>query len=481
MSIILIETIICGALSTLNEIKVGFLTLLAIASLALVSIKLTQNSSGFGSFNEYKTVMDDASGIQPKTTIKVAGINAGRIKAIKLQGNKALVIFEIKDEIPVTTSAKMTVKSVGFLGDKFLDFFPGDPNGERLPAGSTVESSGSAGLEDLASNAGEIMNEVRGIVKSIKESLEDEDRKNILKQIVQNIKKVTEDAKKITASIKDVTYGDNSSLKRIIKNIEQTSEQLAFETDSTEQGSFMNKLQRVDPILKSANKAMDDLKVMIADVKAGKGTIGRLMRDEEVVDQVSETLSSVNRLVNRINNLEADIALFTGLNSDNGNHTQFDVDIFPAPERFFRLGFAQNDFGPDDATETEVTNTLGSTTTFQTTRVVEKNKLKFNLQIGRVIQRFGIRAGLIESTGGLGLDYHFPDYGSRLTMEVFDYQEDIGPNVRLTMEVRMWNVFYMRLSGEDLVSKNNAQTATLSAGLRFTDEDLSSFIGLLAN
>lgn len=461
----------------LNEIKVGLLTILAVVSLGIVSLKLTQNQSGFGSHVEYRAYVDDASGIFPRTAIKVAGINSGRIKNIQLHEGKALIVFEIVEEVKLLKDANLKIKSVGFLGDKYIDLFPGSVGTERLPAGSIVDAKTGGGLEDLAKDASSIMSEVKEIVTTLKNSVVDENKENVIKKIVDNIRAFSEDAKKITASLKKATEGEDSSLSRILSNIEKTSDQLAFETDRLENGSFANKLQKVGPILDKADQAVADLKTMTNDLKAGKGTLGRLLRDDEVVDQVSETLSSVNRLVNRINNLEADIALFTGFNTDNGNHTQFDVDIFPAPERFFRLGFAKNDFGPDGGVET--TTTINGSS--ETKRVVEKDKLKFNLMIGRMIQQFGIRAGLIESTGGVGLDYHFPDYGSRFTMEVFDYREDIGPNLRMTLEVRMWNVFYARLSGEDLVSKANEQTATVSVGLRFTDQDLSSFIAVLAN
>jgi phospholipid/cholesterol/gamma-HCH transport system substrate-binding protein len=462
----------------LNEVKVGLLTIVAVISLGIVSLKLTQNQSGFGSHVEYKAYLSDASGIFPRTAIKVAGINSGRIKSIQLHERKALITFEIIESIKVSKGAKLQIKSVGFLGDKFIDLKPGPMQAERLPSGSLIEANSGGGLEDLAKDASSIMSDVKEIVTSLKESIKGDERENKIKEIVDNIKQFSEDAKKITGSLKKATTGEDSDLSRILANIEKTSEQLAFETDRFEKGSFADKLQKIGPILDKADKAVGDLKVMTTDLKAGKGTLGRLLRDDEVVDQVSETLSSVNRLVNRINNLEADIALFTGFNTDNGNHTQFDVDIFPAPERFFRLGFAKNDFGPDAGVETSTT-TDGGTPVIK--RVVEKDKIKFNLMIGRMIQRFGIRAGLIESTGGVGLDYHFPDYGSRFSLEVFDYREDIGPNVRMIFELRMWNVFYARLAGEDLVSKANEQTATISVGLRFTDQDLSSFLGLLAN
>jgi len=66
----------------LNPLKVGLLTLAAMASVVVMSLKITSNQSGFGKHVTYKTKMEDAAGILEKTPIKVAGINAGRIKSI---------------------------------------------------------------------------------------------------------------------------------------------------------------------------------------------------------------------------------------------------------------------------------------------------------------------------------------------------------------------------------------------------------------
>ena len=77
----------------MNPLKVGLLTLASLVSVVVMSLKITTNQSGFGEHVQYKTILADASGIFEKTPIKVAGINAGKIKKIELQGNKALITF----------------------------------------------------------------------------------------------------------------------------------------------------------------------------------------------------------------------------------------------------------------------------------------------------------------------------------------------------------------------------------------------------
>lgn len=458
----------------MNPLKVGLLALAAMASVVVMSLKITQNQSGFGSHIQYQTILADASGIFEKTPIKVAGINAGKIKKIELEGNKALIVFEILEKIKVTPSAKLKIKSVGLLGDKFIDMDLGSQQGERLPPNSTLITEGGEGLDSLAKDAGEVLREVKEIAATVKESLRDKEGKNLIKEIVSNINEMT-------ASLKRITTGNEDKINRIVDDIEAVSSQLAHETDRFQKDSLMGDLSKIGPILDKVDAAVSDLKIIVADVKDGKGTVGKLLRDDAVVDQVSQTLSSVNRLVSRINNIEADIGLSTGANTRTGSDTRFDLDIYPAPERFFRLGIVTNEFGPQDQTETDTySSTNGGPETKTSVRKVSKSGFKFNFQIGRRIQRFGLRAGLIESTGGVGMDYFIPDYGIRTGLELFDYQKDAGPNLRLISEVKIWNVLFARLAGEDLISKVGKQSATISLGLRFSDQDLAALVGIFA-
>jgi phospholipid/cholesterol/gamma-HCH transport system substrate-binding protein len=458
----------------LNPLKVGLLTLAAMASVVVMSLKITSNQSGFGSHIQYQTKLKDASGIFEKTPIKVAGINAGRIKKIELVGSEALVTFEIQEKVLVTPNARLKIKSVGLLGDKFIDMDLGEGSNERLKEGSMIATTGGGGFDDLAKDASAVLKEVKDIAVTIKEALRDEHGDNVVKKIMGNIEN-------ITASLKRVTSGNEDKLNQIVEDVRAVAQQLAYETDRYQKDSIMADLTKIGPILDKTDAAVSDLKVIIADVKDGKGTVGKLLRDDAVVDQVSQTLSSVNRLVNRINNIESDIGLSTGANTRLGSDTRFDIDIYPAPERFFRLGIVTNEFGPQNEKKQDTyTSVNNGEETKKSTRKLNKNAYKFNFQIGRRIQRFGLRAGLIESTGGVGLDYFFPAWGSRMGIELFDYQKNAGPNLRYYTEIKLYNVLYTRIAGEDLISKDGKASATFSLGLRFTDQDLASLIALLA-
>ncbi|PIR14528.1 MAG: hypothetical protein COV50_02160, partial [Flavobacteriales bacterium CG11_big_fil_rev_8_21_14_0_20_35_7] len=116
----------------MNEIRVGVLAFAAMAAIVFMSLKITSNQSGFGAYKRYHTIIQDASGIFPKTPIKVAGINAGRLISIELEDNKAHITFEVLDKVKIPKGSKLKIKTVGFLGDKYLEIDLSDST-EILP------------------------------------------------------------------------------------------------------------------------------------------------------------------------------------------------------------------------------------------------------------------------------------------------------------------------------------------------------------
>lgn len=462
----------------MNELKVGLLSLMALASIAIVSLKITSNKASFGEFIEYKTILEDATGIYENSSIKVAGIVAGKIKAVELSGSKALIRFEVLQDIKITKNSALRIKSIGFLGDKYIDIFLGDPKASRLPAGAMIGAEAGAGFEQLGKDASEILKDVKVIAKVIKESLYNEEQQNVVKAIVDNISVFSKNAQEISASLKRMINGNEGKLNSTIENLNKVASQLAFETDRYRDGSMMNDMDQIGPILEKVNLAAADLTDIMADVKAGKGSVGRLLRDEEVVDRVNETLAGLNQIVGRVNNFKTDISIFSGANNVKGSKSEVDFDLIPSPERFFRFGIVTGD-GTRLVSESTTTTTVDDGDPVITNeKVTEDSSYRFNLQMGRKLGSWVLRAGLFESTGGLGIDYLIPSYGFTGKLEAYDYREDIGGNIKLTTQIRLWNVLHAKVSAEDLGRSPDYHVFTFSLGLNFTDEDLASLIGL---
>lgn len=454
----------------MNEFKVGLLALATMMAIAFMSFKITSNQSGFGQYIQYRAVVKDASGIFPKTPIKVAGINAGRISSIELQGNSALISFEVLSQIRVPRNSKLRIKSVGFLGDKYLEIFIGDEK-DLLKRNDFIDAEEGAGIENLIKDTQEVLGDVKVVIKSLKDSIAPPGEVPPMKRILSGIAEVVENAKAVTASLKHVIQGNEEKLDNLIANLESASYSIAYQMDNGNSDSAMNELKKT---LSTVNKTVQDLQEVVADVKRGKGTVGKLLREDDIADEVKTTLASVKKIVNKVDAIRTELNMFSGVNSKAGGESEVGLKILPSPERFYALGLATSEFGPESERHT-ITTVNGGTETTEIKKERDKNTYRFNVQVGRKIQDLAIRGGLIESTGGVGLDYSLPSVGTTLSVEAFDYRKDIGANVRVSSEVQVWNVVYGKASLDDSARKE--RSATVSAGLRFTDEDLKGLLG----
>lgn len=446
----------------MNEFKVGLLTLFTIASVVYMSITVTSNQSGFGDYTRYQTLINDASGIFPKTPVRVAGINAGRINRIELQGNQALITFELLSHVMVPEDSTLRIRTVGFLGDKYIEVVTGSSS-QRLPEMSFMRADEGGGMEDLLGDAGSIMKDVEVLVSTFREVFAPEGKPSPLQTGMDELQTLLSQFNTITAENKDRLF-------IILENMERLSQSLADEADRALQDSSAAKLHA---ILNNTFHITEDLQGVMADLRAGKGTIGKFLVEDEIADEVRETLASVKKIVSRVDTLRTEMSVFTGANSEYGGETEAEFRLYPSPERFYLLGITTSKFGP--IKETIYTTERDGVTDRRVESTQNKDTYRFNLQLGRRIHNWTIRGGLIQTTGGLGIDYEIPHWGGRFSTEVYDYRQGIGVNWRVFTEWQLWNVFYGRLAFEDVLESD--RSTTLSAGLRFTDEDLKGLIG----
>jgi phospholipid/cholesterol/gamma-HCH transport system substrate-binding protein len=227
-------------------------------------------------------------------------------------------------------------------------------------------------------------------------------------------------------------------------------------------------------ILANADKMSSDMKQIVENIRKGKGTIGKILVEDDIADDVKATLSSVKRMIKKVDNIRTELSMFTGANSVSGGDTEASLVVFPSPERYYLFGMTNSEYSPYIETHTTTSINGGSEST-EIERRRKKDTVRFNVQVGRKLHKWSFRGGLIESTGGLGVDYEKMAWGSRFSMDAFDYRDNIGINLRFSYQLQLWNILYSKISFGDVITEG--RNATVSAGLKFNDEDLKGLLG----
>src|SRR5262249_55619809 len=87
-----------------------------------------------------KAVFPTAVDVRPRSPVRIAGVDVGKVSSVARAGNAGLVTMEIEPRgLPIHSDATVKIRPRIFLeGNWFVDLQPGSPSARTLPSGSTL-------------------------------------------------------------------------------------------------------------------------------------------------------------------------------------------------------------------------------------------------------------------------------------------------------------------------------------------------------
>jgi len=134
------------------ELAVGGFVLLGLVCLAYLAIHLGKMEVWGGGYRVVAN-FDNVSGLGQGAPVEVAGVQVGRVEAIRLTpGDRAVVTLRLEPGLQLHDDAIASIRTKGIIGDKFIQLSPG--NSEKLiSAGGTIHDTESTiDLEGLISS-----------------------------------------------------------------------------------------------------------------------------------------------------------------------------------------------------------------------------------------------------------------------------------------------------------------------------------------
>jgi len=155
------------------ELKVGVFILIGIAILFLIIFSIGDiNLSKTG--YKIKILFGFASGIGPSAPIRLAGVGVGQVEGIRLihddktNSTKAEVIAWIDDKAKVEKDALVTINTLGLLGEKYIEIYPGTSGSPVLARGETIIGKDPVPMEKVTENLANLSSSINVIVDKLK-------------------------------------------------------------------------------------------------------------------------------------------------------------------------------------------------------------------------------------------------------------------------------------------------------------------------
>lgn len=455
-----------------TEMKVGLFALIALAVIAVLNIRLSKNPSVLGASNRLYFLVDDASGLITNTAVKVAGVKVGIIKSITLENGRAKIEILLQSGLDLTKSVKVEIVSNGILGDKYISIIGGDPTDAPLKSGDQITNVVSSGsLNNVMGEVSKVATALQEVAAALKQAAVDGTDATPLGRIIGNIERVTADLAEVTAQNKD-------KVNNVIDGVEELTETLKIALGENGREEFKQAWGNVTQGMGKLDRSLAHIEEVTGKIAEGEGTIGRLINDEETVNGVNKAIDNLNRVLGGALNLQTTFDYHSEFMTERSDIQSYvGIKIQPGLDRYYYLGIVQDPLGVTEKTSTTTTTTTtppGSEVVTESDRnKTDKNAIKFTALFAKHFYNLTLKGGLIQSSGGFGVDYHFYREKLSLSAEMFDFGD---PNLRMFATWRPIKGFYLVGGGDSILQREERDfNPFIGGGLTVTNDDINIF------
>jgi phospholipid/cholesterol/gamma-HCH transport system substrate-binding protein len=183
------------------ELKVGVFILIGIAILFLIVFSIGDINLAKTGY-KIKILFNFASGIGPSAPVRLAGVGVGQVDGIQLihddktNSTKAEITAWINSHTKVEKDAVVTINTLGLLGEKYLEIYPGTSGSPTLKPNEAIMGKDPMPMEKVTDNLASLSDSVKVIVDRLKKGegtigklLTDDSIYNNLEEFTADIKR----------------------------------------------------------------------------------------------------------------------------------------------------------------------------------------------------------------------------------------------------------------------------------------------------
>jgi phospholipid/cholesterol/gamma-HCH transport system substrate-binding protein len=466
---------------TWNAARVGLMVVVGLIVTFAVYRYVEERSSGESGYGVY-AYFDDVQGLIAKSRVLVAGIPVGYISSIRLEGARARVDMRIEEDIKLYEDARVSMRSLSLLGERVLLIDPGTPGLPEIPDGGEIKvTDPGVQTDDILITVNDIARSVKRITAQMERAFGTEEAGDRMQSALRNLSDALE-------NIKEVTDEAGPRIVRIMENVELATDDLS-QIIHERRGDIDRGVEEVDDTIASIHRAADQLNAVLEDIKEvsgrtarGEGTIGRLTQDETLIDEVEGVAQGLNGFVGGLNRLRTIVELRSEYYTlGNAFKTYFSIYLKPREGRYFLVQFVDDPRGAVTITDSIIRQSpppLFYPNEYRRTEITRTNRLRFSAEFAKTISFATFRFGIIESTGGLGLDLDFFNQRLEINNDLFDFGRVVYPRLRIRAGFELIRRFWL-VAGVDNIL-NPGRDYFVGLQLRFDDEDLKPLIPFAA-
>lgn len=451
----------------------------------------TQVSGGKG--YTVHAYLKDATGIAKHSRVAIAGIPVGQVDDIRLERGLARVDIRMNVDVKLHQTARLGVKSASLLGENIVVLTEGIGEPDKKDGDEVETLADARSVEDLKETVGRIADLVEKVARQVALSVGSDEGGRNMTAILRNLAEATEainlTVRENRAVIHDTLQNVNAitatsapELQKILLNVkvitEDVKELLAAQGGKEGQpGELRSTVERINRASKSLESALGHVDSIAGRVDRGEGTVGRLTKDDALINEVQGVAEGVSDYVDGLRRLQAVVGLRSDYNFlANTIKSYVELRLQPREDKYYVVELINDPRGKTSFTQTDVdTTNPNDPPHYRTVTTTTTDAFRFTIQFARRIGPFTGRFGIKESTGGVGLDTHLLSNRFEVVQDLFGFGEEIKPRYRLYAGYEFIHRLWL-IGGVDHIFLQNRRDYFLGLQLRFTDEDLKTIL-----
>ncbi len=310
----------------LANLKVGLTVFIGLVIFFLFIFLVGTGGNYFASSYELKLFVQDVQGLAEGNLVSLGGIKIGTVKKLDFKTKNDVPGINIHLEIlskyknQITKSSTAEIKTIGLLGDKFVDIKLGKPNETPLNEGDYIKFHKSLTINEISKELEPALNDFVVVMKNLRIISDSVSQgKGSLSQLLTD--------NTLSNDIKNVIHGLNSFIGSI-NSKKGTLGKLAYSD------SIYNELAS---LTKNFNKISNS-------VSNGKGSLGKLISTDSLYHNLNALLTNLTGITDKLN---ADSSIAGSLVNNKKLYTTFkklimdldslSVDLKNNPDRYIQF------------------------------------------------------------------------------------------------------------------------------------------------
>ena len=243
-------------------------------------------------------MFDSVEGLAPSSIVTIKGVPVGRVNSYSFLENKKVVVeLSITSDYPISKTSVAELRGSSPLGGKEIIIIPNDSDGNLAISGDYLKASSKLGLTDalaqqlepLQYKVQKLLDNADVLFTNVNDILDEKTKQN-LKNSISELNKTLSEFSVASKNINEMIADNKSKINSTMTNFDKTAANFSKMSDSLAKANLGQTVKNLEKTLANVDKIM-------TDIEQGKGTMGKLMKDDAMYNNFTNTSKELELLL----------------------------------------------------------------------------------------------------------------------------------------------------------------------------------------